>query len=154
MASLLMVRLPICDDCVVFKCCSLLAVVEHVRDGCTIRAFVLPTFQYVTVLMSGIKCPMFQNVGEKAEAEPFAEEAKFYTESRLLQRNVQIVLEGASTPPRNQATSAPFNQNLIGSVLHPVIKLSVVQRVGDYALLSTEWQHRYLLAEGRVCPLC
>jgi staphylococcal nuclease domain-containing protein 1 len=84
------------------------AVVEHVRDGCTIRAFVLPTFQYVTVMMSGIKCPMFKIEGDKTIPEQFAEEAKFYTESRLLQRNVQIIFEGAS------------NQNLLGTVLHPV----------------------------------
>lgn len=41
-------------------------------------------------------------------AEPFAEECKYFTESRLLQRDVQIVLEGVS------------NQNLLGTVLHPV----------------------------------
>ena len=34
------------------------AVVEHVRDGCTIRAFLLPSMHYVTVMLSGIKvCP-------------------------------------------------------------------------------------------------
>ena len=31
------------------------AVIEHVRDGSTVRAFLLPTFQYVTVMMSGVK---------------------------------------------------------------------------------------------------
>ncbi len=44
----------------------------------------------------------------KQVAEAFAEEAKYYTESRLLQRDVQIVLEGVS------------NQFLLGSILHPV----------------------------------
>uniref|UniRef100_A0A8C4QZX0 Staphylococcal nuclease and tudor domain containing 1 n=1 Tax=Eptatretus burgeri TaxID=7764 RepID=A0A8C4QZX0_EPTBU len=39
--------------------------------------------------------------------EPFAAEAKFFTESRLLQRDVQIVLEGVS------------NQNLLGTIMHP-----------------------------------
>ena len=84
------------------------AVIEHVRDGCTIRAFLLPSFQYVTVMLTGIKAPMFKLEGDKANPEPFAEEAKFYTESRLLQRDVKIYLEGSS------------NQNLIGSVIHPV----------------------------------
>ena len=41
-------------------------------------------------------------------SEPFAEEAKFYTEVRLLQRDVKVILESVS------------NQNLIGTVLHPV----------------------------------
>lgn len=42
------------------------------------------------------------------EGEPFADEAKFFTESRLLQRDVEIVLESVT------------NQNFLGSVLHPV----------------------------------
>ena len=33
----------------------ILAVVEHVRDGCTVRAFLLPSFEYVSVMLSGIK---------------------------------------------------------------------------------------------------
>lgn len=40
--------------------------------------------------------------------EPFMEEAKYYTESRLLQKDVKIILEGVS------------NLNLLGTVLHPV----------------------------------
>ena len=31
------------------------AVIEHVRDGCTVRAFLLPSFHHVTVMLSGIK---------------------------------------------------------------------------------------------------
>jgi len=84
------------------------AVIEHVRDGCTVRAFLLPSFNYVTVMLSGIKCPMFKMEPDGSQTpEPFAAEAKFFTEVRLLQRNVQIVLESVS------------NQNVIGSVLHP-----------------------------------
>ena len=44
----------------------------------------------------------------KQVAEQYAEEAKYFTEVRLLQRDVKIVLESVS------------NQNCIGSVLHPV----------------------------------
>ncbi|KAK3097810.1 hypothetical protein FSP39_013410 [Pinctada imbricata] len=84
------------------------AVIEHVRDGCTVRAFLLPSFDYVTVMLSGIKCPMFkQDESGKNVGEPFAEEAKYFTEVRLLQREVKIILEGVS------------NQNLLGTVLHP-----------------------------------
>lgn len=83
------------------------AVIEHVRDGCTVRAFLLPTFEYVTVMLSGIKAPMFKMEGDQQVPEEFAEEAKYFTESRLLQRDVKIILEGAS------------NQNFLGTVLHP-----------------------------------
>lgn len=54
---------------------------------------------------------MFKMEDNEAKAEPFAEEAKFFTEARLLQRDVQIVLEGVS------------NQILQGTILHPVSAL-------------------------------
>ena len=62
---------------------------------------------YVTVMLSGIKCPMFKLEGDKQVAEEFAEEAKYFSEVRLLQRDVHIILEGVS------------NANLLGSVIHP-----------------------------------
>lgn len=31
------------------------AVVEHVRDGSTIRAFLLPDFYHITLMISGIR---------------------------------------------------------------------------------------------------
>lgn len=88
------------------------AIIEHVRDGCTVRAFLLPSFHHVTLMMSGIKCPMFRREGDKEVAEPFAHEAKYFTESRLLQREVKILLQGVS------------NQNYIGQVLHPAGNIS------------------------------
>jgi len=83
------------------------AIIEMVRDGSTVRAFLLPTFEYLTVMMTGIKCPMFKQEGDKQVPEPFAVEAKFFTESRLLQREVKIRLEGVS------------NQNFLGTIIHP-----------------------------------
>ena len=121
------------------------AIVEYVRDGCTLRAFLLPKYQYVTIMLTGIKTPGFKRSTEgKDVPEPFAgrnqsqsyifltfslfpsrrrllllllllfccagvtEEAKFFTESRLLQREVQVVLEGVSG-----------NNNFLATVLHP-----------------------------------
>jgi len=87
------------------------AVVEHVRDGSTIRVFLLPSFHYVTLMMSGIRCPGVKLDSEgkpdPASKEPFSEEAKFFTESRLLQRDVEIILESVN------------NANLVGSIIHP-----------------------------------
>eukprot|EP00118_Oscarella_pearsei_P025078 m.307457 g.307457 ORF g.307457 m.307457 type:complete len:902 (+) comp42308_c0_seq1:69-2774(+) len=90
-------------------------IVEFVRDACTMRIQLVPTFQYITVMLSGIKTPTFKNQGEGkpvSVAEPFAEEAKFFTESRLLQKDVKVVIEGVS------------NQNVIGTVLHPAGNIS------------------------------
>lgn len=83
------------------------AVVEMIRDGSTIRAFLLPSFEYVTVMMTGIKCPVTKRDGDQEISEPFALEARYFTESRLLQREIKIILEGVS------------NQNFLGSVIHP-----------------------------------
>lgn len=46
-------------------------------------------------------------VGSEGKPEEFGEEAKYFVEIRLLQRDVKVVLEGAA------------NQNIIGSVFHP-----------------------------------
>jgi len=83
------------------------AVIEMVRDGSTVRAFLLPTFEYVTVMITGIKCPSQRREGDQQIEEPFAAEARYFTESRLLQREVKIILEGVS------------NQNFLGSIIHP-----------------------------------
>ncbi|XP_016068815.1 PREDICTED: staphylococcal nuclease domain-containing protein 1 [Miniopterus natalensis] len=84
------------------------AIIEHVRDGSVVRALLLPDHYLVTVMLSGIKCPTFRREADGSETpEPFAAEAKFFTESRLLQRDVQIILESC------------HNQNILGTILHP-----------------------------------
>uniref|UniRef100_A0AAY4C3L9 Staphylococcal nuclease domain-containing protein n=1 Tax=Denticeps clupeoides TaxID=299321 RepID=A0AAY4C3L9_9TELE len=84
------------------------AIIEHVRDGSVVRALLLPDHYLVTVMLSGVKCPTFKREADGSETpESFAAEAKFFTESRLLQRDVQIILE-----------SCP-NQVILGTILHP-----------------------------------
>uniref|UniRef100_A0A646QDV8 Staphylococcal nuclease domain-containing protein 1 n=1 Tax=Hemiscolopendra marginata TaxID=943146 RepID=A0A646QDV8_9MYRI len=85
------------------------AIIENVRDGGTVRAFLLPEFQYVTVMMTGIRCQMFKFVEEKTAPEPeqFAAEAKYCTESRLLHRDVEITFHSVN------------NNNFFGSIHHP-----------------------------------
>uniref|UniRef100_A0A1I8PTZ6 Staphylococcal nuclease domain-containing protein 1 n=1 Tax=Stomoxys calcitrans TaxID=35570 RepID=A0A1I8PTZ6_STOCA len=87
------------------------AIIEHVRDGSTVRAFLLPDFYYITLMISGIRCP-----GVKLDSEgkpdlkvkvPYVDEARFFVETRLLQREVQILLESVN------------NANFIGTILHP-----------------------------------
>ncbi|PSN44950.1 Nuclease domain-containing protein 1 [Blattella germanica] len=87
------------------------AVIEHVRDGSTVRAFLLPDFYHITLMISGIRCPGFKldNDGKPDPTAnvPYAEEARFFVESRLLQRDVEIILESVN------------NNNFVGSILHP-----------------------------------
>ncbi|XP_028770468.1 ribonuclease TUDOR 1 [Neltuma alba] len=121
-------------------------IVEQVRDGSTLRVYLLPGFQFVQVFMAGIQAPQMgrraatetvvetelvadetngdvpgesqapltsaQRLAVSASAEtsadPFAPDAKFFTEMRVLNRDVRIVLEGVDK----------FS-NLIGSVYYP-----------------------------------
>jgi staphylococcal nuclease domain-containing protein 1 len=56
-----------------------------------------------------------------AESEPFAEEAKFFVESRLLQRQVQVVLEST------------YKTAFVGSVLHPNGNIAEALLAGGFA---------------------
>ncbi len=87
------------------------AIVEYIRDGSTIRLLLLPTYHVVTVQLSGIRCPGFKRESDNTETpEPFAEEARQFVETRLLQQDVKVVLEGVA----NQQ-----NGILQGTILHP-----------------------------------
>ncbi|GAB2278323.1 Translin-1 [Dionaea muscipula] len=122
-------------------------IVEQVRDGSTIRVYLLPEFQFVQVFVAGIQCPTMgrraatdaiiepENNSDESNGEsiaeprppltsaqrlaasaasstevapdPFGREAKHFTETRVLSRDVRIVLEGVDR----------FS-NLIGSVYY------------------------------------
>ncbi|CAH0547008.1 unnamed protein product [Brassicogethes aeneus] len=87
------------------------AVIEHVRDGSTVRAFLLPDFHHITLMISGIRCPGFK-LDDNGKPDPnaeveFAAEAKYFVEIRLLQRDVEIILESVN------------NNNFVGTILHP-----------------------------------
>ncbi|KAF5272684.1 hypothetical protein FQA39_LY07711 [Lamprigera yunnana] len=87
------------------------AVIEHVRDGSTVRAFLLPDFYHITLMISGIRCPGFK-LDDKGRPDPsikvpFAEEARYFVEVRLLQRDVEIILESQN------------NNNFVGTIVHP-----------------------------------
>ncbi|OIT07317.1 PREDICTED: ribonuclease TUDOR 1-like [Nicotiana attenuata] len=123
------------------------AIVEQVRDGSTLRVYLLPDFQFVQVFVAGIQAP---TMGRRVAAEtvvnnditsdepngesssepraltsaqrlaaskasiaevapdPYGREAKHFTETRVLSRDVRIVLEGVDK-----------YSNLIGSVYYP-----------------------------------
>ncbi|KAJ4756132.1 Nuclease domain-containing protein 1 [Rhynchospora pubera] len=124
------------------------AIVEQVRDGHSLRVYLLPGFQFVQVFVAGVQAPSMgrrampefvvaetepstdgsngdapgsgatltsaqrfaQSVTAASEVppDPFAREAKHFTEIRVLNRDVRIVLEGVDK-----------NNNLIGSVYYP-----------------------------------
>ncbi|XP_050360776.1 staphylococcal nuclease domain-containing protein 1 [Nymphalis io] len=80
------------------------AIIEYVRDGSTVRLCLLPDYTPVTLMLSGIRCPAVKQDGD---SEPYAEEARFFLESKLLQKEVDVILESVN------------NNNLVGTILHP-----------------------------------
>ncbi|KAM3184526.1 hypothetical protein ACTXT7_008198 [Hymenolepis weldensis] len=89
-------------------------IVEYVRDGNSMQIMLLPingdpegAYYNIMLLLSGIKAPSSKmSEGERVQ-EPYATEAQFFVESRLLQREVTVILESV------------MNNNFVGSVLHP-----------------------------------
>ncbi|TPX35480.1 hypothetical protein SmJEL517_g02151 [Synchytrium microbalum] len=95
-----------------YKGVQMNAVIELVRDASTYRLCIFlddNLSQYLTVMVSGIKAPLLKKDVPGAEdiIEPYAEEAKYFVESRLLQRDVKVILEGAG------------NSNFVASIIHP-----------------------------------
>ncbi|KAI0081272.1 transcription factor [Panus rudis PR-1116 ss-1] len=106
---------------------SIDAIVEQVKDGSTFRVrLILPEgdHQFVNLALAGVRAPRVSSKPDET-SEPFAEEAKFFTESRLLQRAVKVQLLSVPnmTPTPFQASSsspAPTAATIyIGTVLHP-----------------------------------
>ncbi|XP_050683973.1 staphylococcal nuclease domain-containing protein 1 [Leptidea sinapis] len=94
------------------------AIIEYVRDGSTVRACLLPDYIPITLMMSGIRCPVIKQDGE---AEPFADEARFFVESKLLQRDVEIILESVN------------NNNFVGTILHPLGNIAEALLIQGFA---------------------
>lgn len=84
------------------------AIIEFVFDGSTVKALLLPDFYNIVLMISGVRCPGWPNGRrENSVGDPYADEARYFVESRLLHRDVEIVLESVN------------NNNFIGSILHP-----------------------------------
>ncbi|KAG0706093.1 hypothetical protein DFH29DRAFT_903564 [Suillus ampliporus] len=105
---------------------SLDALVEQVRDGSTLRVrLFMPDgeHQMVNIALAGVRCA--RTSSKQGElSEPWAEEAKFFTESRLLQRSVRVIIlslpTSTATPFQAGANAPPPPASIfIGTVLHP-----------------------------------
>lgn len=88
---------------------SLDGIVEQVKDGSTLRVrLLLPEgdHQVVNLALAGVRAA--RTSGKPGEtSEPFGEEGKFFTESRLLQRAVKVTL--LSLP--GSTAASPFQAN-------------------------------------------
>jgi len=95
------------------------AVVEQIPSGSIIRVMLLPGYEQVTIILAGIQCPSIRRNKEGVEeAEPFSREARFFVESRLMHRDVQVKLQKLDK-----------NGAVLGSVVHPAgsVELELVK---------------------------
>ncbi|WVO12839.1 hypothetical protein L204_100447 [Cryptococcus depauperatus] len=76
------------------------AIVEQVRDGTQLRVRLLiddHNHQYINLVLAGAKSPRASTVrdADASNAEPWGEEAKYFTEIRMLQRRIKVRLLSA-----------------------------------------------------------
>jgi staphylococcal nuclease domain-containing protein 1 len=118
--------------------------------------------QYLNINISGIKAPMVRKDVPDVEdlIEPFGEEAKYYVESRLLQRNVKVILEGLSG--NNQAFNASIShpngniaEFLLLAGLAKVADRSVtIVTGGPTKLRDAEKYVHYFNSDVLIIPFC
>ncbi|KAG8070849.1 hypothetical protein GUJ93_ZPchr0006g46436 [Zizania palustris] len=160
---------------------SLEAIVEQVRDGSTVRVYLLPSFQFVQIYVAGVQAPSMgrrppnpvvvaesttdgaTNGGDSEETpaplttaqrlsasavstevppDRFGREAKHFTETRVLNRDVRIVVEGTDS----------FS-NIIGSVYYPdgdTAKDLALELVENGLAKYVEWSANMLDVETKI----
>ena len=113
-------------------------IIESVRDGAALRVLLLPNspfpFTYIPFSLAGVMSPRLNNQktdvgGEPLQTEPFAVQSRHFTEIRLLNRDVEIVMQGLDRMG-----------NILGTVLHPKGNVAIeilkegLARVADKSL--------------------
>ncbi|KAG8058870.1 hypothetical protein GUJ93_ZPchr0002g25384 [Zizania palustris] len=162
---------------------SLEAIVEQVRDGSTVRVYLLPSFQFVQIYVAGVQSPSMgrrppnpivvaepgstadgatnggyseetpaplttaqrlaaSTVSTEIPPDRFGREAKHFTETRVLNRDVRIVVEGTDS----------FS-NIIGSVYYPdgdTAKDLALELVENGLAKYVEWSANMLDVEAKI----
>lgn len=128
--------------------------VEQVQSGALLRVRLMiePTkHQVVNVQMAGIRAPrapqMNASGADDSNAEACGAEARFFTESRLLQRNVGIELLGF--PPSSFST--PGSAPIVGVVKHPAGSISTL--LTSFGFARCVDLHAALLGANRMSEL-
>ncbi|PWN46841.1 hypothetical protein IE53DRAFT_288596 [Violaceomyces palustris] len=138
------------------------SIVEQVRDGSMLRVRMLLApkhHQFINLSLAGIKSPRAGGPSANDSAEPFGEEAKFFVESRLLQRNVRVTLlsvpqpvaapisfasaSSTTTPPPPPPSATVF----IGTALHTVGDIAQFLLAAGLAR-CVDWHAGMLAAHG------
>jgi staphylococcal nuclease domain-containing protein 1 len=149
-----MVNVPFALTLLILKTCRFfIALVEAVKDGSTLRVrLMLPdeTHQIINLSLAGVRSPRASRDGEAPE--PWGEEARFFTESRLGQRAVRVVLLALPAPtgvPFSTTGSAPGSAAsiMIGTVQHPAGNIAE-HLVASGLARVVDWHAGMLSASG------
>ncbi|DBA04877.1 TPA: hypothetical protein N0F65_006879 [Lagenidium giganteum] len=120
------------------------AIVESVRDGASMRVVLKPNMFIVNFGLAGVQCPrMAPPVGTATSVEaigpaPHAREAKHFTETRLLHRDVELKLEGVDK-----------YGNLYGSVVHSSGKNISVELLKSGLGKMADWSSSFVSSAAR-----
>lgn len=133
------------------------AIVEQVKDGSTFRLRLLMPegdHQFINLALAGVRCA--RSAGRPGEvSEPWGDEARFFTETRLLQRSVRVQLlslPNATTTPFQSAANAtapPPATIFIGSVLHPAGNIAELL-VNSCLARVVDWHAGMLAGSGQM----
>lgn len=108
--------------------------VEQVLNGGLLRCLLLPSHQMVSLNLCGIQCPAMRT----GNPEPFAVEAKFFTERAILHREVNVLFEGFD----NRNSSNPY---LYGSIVQgdKCFQLELLERglaqIASWSITKTDF---------------
>jgi len=118
-------------------------VIEHIFDGSKLRVLVTDSsmakaglqYAYFTLLIAGVSSPRMGNprLDPPLESEPFADEAREFVESRLLQRELKVALYGLDKP----------GLCAVGSPLHPRGNIAVELLKNGLARMC-DWSSRLM----------
>lgn len=89
------------------------AIVEHVFNASMVRLYLPSKTTYITLSLAGIRAPSQR--GSDGKPEPFFEIARYTVESKLLGRDLNVIVEGAA-PMQQGSNKEPL---FVGTLVHP-----------------------------------
>jgi len=84
------------------------AIVEQVRSGSSLLLYLPKTQHACSVLLSGVQSPIYRFNEDESKQPAFARTARFFTEMRVLNRDVTVRFEGIDKRSSNQNVQSFF----------------------------------------------
>jgi staphylococcal nuclease domain-containing protein 1 len=121
--------------------------VEQVLNGGLLRVLLLPSYQMVSLSLTGISCPAMRAGGSAGSPEPFAVEAKFFTERAILHREVNVLFEGYDD--RNATNPYLFGSIVQGDKCFQIEPLERgLAQVSNWSIAKTQFAPMLRTAEA------